>query len=73
MNVLILHDETDILAWLVNEPIEKVQAHITNGYPHLQEGWEDETVQAVILEVPEENTFKSGLYEVVDGAVILKV
>ena len=72
MNILIIHDATIILAWLVNEPIEAAPDHIANGYPELVERWLEGELTASVLTVPEADAYASDLYEVIDGAIVRK-
>ena len=72
MDILVIHSGFTILAWLTNEPIEAAAAHIANGYPELAERWQAGELTAALLSVPEEDAYASDLYEVRDGAVVLK-
>lgn len=72
MNILVLTDSGGIKAWLVGEPLESAEAHIKNGYPDLLEGYQVGTVKAEVIDVPEEDAFKSDLYEVNQGQIVRK-
>ncbi|MFA4871351.1 MAG: hypothetical protein WC623_24345 [Pedobacter sp.] len=71
MKTLILFD-TQIHAWLTGESFESAEAHIRNGYPHLLEGWQAGTLKADVIDITEEDAFKSELYKVKDGIICLK-
>ncbi|MBT9175457.1 MAG: hypothetical protein DDT22_01136 [candidate division WS2 bacterium] len=72
MNILILYD-TEIRAWLVNEPLESVEEFIKNGYPELMESWEAGTLKAEVIDVPDEDMFKVDSYRVIEGKVTKKI
>lgn len=70
MSILVIHDALTILAWLINEPIESAAAHIANGYPELSARWQAGELTAVVITAEQGAT--SDLYEIRDGAVVLK-
>lgn len=72
MKILVIHSNTIIIAWLCNEPIEIAPLMITNGYPEFQSQWDAGELTAVVAEVPEENAFKSDLYTIREGLVVLR-
>ena len=69
MEILVIHDATQIKAWLCGVPLEAAASHIANGFPELQEDWSNQTVTAEIITVPEEDCFRDDLYEVYEGLV----
>lgn len=60
MEILVLHGNKEIKAWLVNEPLESVHLHIENGYPQLQAGYAAGTIKAQVIDVPDEDAFRRG-------------
>lgn len=72
MNILILYDNTGIKAWLVGESLESAEIHIKNGYPELLEGYQAGTVKAEVIDIPEEDAFRSELYEINQGKIVRK-
>ncbi len=71
MKVLVLFN-TEIKAWLVNEPLELVEEFIRNGYPDLQAGYADGTIKAQVIDIPDEDAFRADLYEVVGDLIVRK-
>lgn len=72
MQVLIIHDISVILAWLVGESLESAPVHIQNGYPHLQAQYDAHELTAVVL-VVDQDKIDPELYEIIDNAVVLRV
>lgn len=71
--VLVLFTDTTIQAWLVNENLEIVPLMIQNGYPELQEGWDNGTVHAVVIQVPNQNLFSSDFFYVDNLEIKMRV
>ncbi len=69
INVLAAHDGSKIVLWLVNEPIESLDAHIKNGYPALESQYKAGNIHGEIVSVPEEDSFAFGKYEVSGGTI----
>lgn len=69
MQVLVIYDDQEILAWLVGESVDSAGDHIANGYPHLSEGFLAGTVRAVNIEVEPEDLYNPGAFGVVDGEI----
>lgn len=67
--VLIIHSQTEIKAWLLDEALDAADSHIRNGYPELLVDWELSTITAIVMNVAEEDVFHPDLFEVVDGVV----
>ena len=72
MNILVLHDSNAIQGWLINEPYESAEGHVTNGYPDLLQGWQNGTVYAKIVTVPDEEVYRPDLYEVSGDSIVRK-
>ncbi|MBT9171149.1 MAG: hypothetical protein DDT18_01517 [Actinobacteria bacterium] len=72
MNILVFYD-TEIKAWLVNEPLESTGEFIKNGYPELMESWKAGTLKAEVINVPDEDIFKADCYHIVEGKVTKKI
>jgi hypothetical protein len=69
MDVLIIKNDSTILAWLVGESLESTDAHITNGYPELSAEWQAGTITAQEITVDEADAYRPDLFEVVAGVV----
>ena len=69
MNVLVIYDDQDILAWLVGESVESAGDHIANGYPHILEGFLAGIVRAVNIEAEPDDLYNSGAFGVMDGEI----
>lgn len=61
--VLVFYDTT-IQAWLVGEALDNTEAIITNGYPHLMDAWKAGTLKVEVINVSDNETFRSDLYGV---------
>ncbi len=72
MQILVIHDGTQIKAWLAGESTAHADAHVRNGYPHLLADWEAGKLAAADIDVPEEERFRPDLYEVASGQVVRK-
>jgi hypothetical protein len=72
MKVLVLYD-TEIKAWLVNEPLENVEEHIRNGYPELLGDYQAGIIKAEVIEVPYNELYRDDLYEVSNGMITRKL
>jgi hypothetical protein len=69
MDVLIIKNDSTILAWLVGESLESTGAHIANGYPELSDEWQAGTITAQEITVDEADAYRPDLFEVVAGIV----
>lgn len=56
MKILVIYDN-EIRAWLVGEPLESAEGHIKNGYPELLDAWQAKTLNAEVIDVPEQDAF----------------
>ena len=77
MNILIIHTDTKIIGWLAGEPIESAPDHIPHYLDYIDAdgnpaNYDPATVQAQIIDVPEEDKFRADLYEVVNGEIVRK-
>ena len=54
MNVLIMRNDTEILAWLISEDLASVDDHIKNGYPHLETAHLSGALKTEIISAPDE-------------------
>jgi len=71
MEILVIYDD-QIQAWLVNEPIDDAEQFIANGYPHLLDEWTNNMLTAAVIDVPEADTFRADLYEIVNNQCVRK-
>jgi hypothetical protein len=69
MDVLIIKNDSTILAWLVGESLESAGAHIANGYPELSSEWQAGTITAQEITADEADAYRPDLFEVVAGIV----
>lgn len=72
MNILVLHDSSEIQGWLINEPLESAEEHLRNGYQGLLAGWRDKIIKASVIDVPDEEVHRPDLYQVSNDAVVRK-
>lgn len=72
MNILVLHDENEIQGWIINDPTDAPEEDLQNGHAPLLTGWNDKSITASVITVPDKDMHRPDRYIVAEGAIVKK-